>query len=219
MPRLDRMDGVSPMPVWAVAAYTGPVRGFVVAWKDRGRVDLTRPVTAAARRAGVEVGGLLGGPGLTALDVVPVPTTSRARRRRGADLVAGLADAVADGLRDGGVPAERSGVLRRGAAVDQVGLGARARARNATGFEVRRDVRGRLHLLVDDVVTTGATLAACTRVLERAGGLVLGAVVLAATPGPSADRTPVAGAATRGLEPIRCDTPDALGPDGSGVSG
>ncbi|WP_043659312.1 hypothetical protein, partial [Cellulosimicrobium cellulans] len=43
-------------------------------------------------------------------------------------------------------------------------------------------------LLVDDVVTTGATLAACERALTSAGALVLGAVALAATPSPGERR-------------------------------
>src|SRR5665648_352198 len=41
VPRLDKMDGWPPLPVWTVTTYTGPVRGVVVAWKDRGRRDLT----------------------------------------------------------------------------------------------------------------------------------------------------------------------------------
>jgi len=210
VPRLDKMDGWPPLPVWTVTTYTGPVRGVVVAWKDRGRRDLTARLVAAARRAGEEAAPALGGrtwasgaasdaaPGRAggpsgaplwtgSLHVVPVPSTPAARRRRGADLVRLLAAGVTEGLTASGVPALTAPVLRRRAAADQVGLGARARGGNTRGIALRRqvDVCGRWHVLVDDVVTTGSTLAACCRALEAAGGLVLGAVVLAATPSPT----------------------------------
>jgi predicted amidophosphoribosyltransferase len=213
VPRLDRLDGRPPLPVWAVTPYVGPVRGIVVAWKDRGRTDLTRTLAATARRAATEVapfladglqgdlhsgltGGVQGGVRAGTVVVVPVPSAPGARRRRGADLVAVLADAAVQGLSDAGVDARRTSVLARRRSRDQVGLGARARRRNASGSVRLRGgqhVRpGEVHLLVDDVVTTGSTLAACETVLSAAGARVLGAVVLAATPSPASarDRVP-----------------------------
>lgn len=248
-PRLDRLDGVAPLPVWAPASYVGPVRGVVVAWKDRGRADLDRPLADAAWRAGTALGPVLGavlgpgrgpalGPALGSgfgavrgegsrggpVLVVPAPTTRAARRARGRDPVALLARAVAAGLDTSGTPARSAALLvHRGRARDQVGLGSRARgARLGTvavapgkllgagaGGLVRPLVgpsagarRGRpgrrpptgapapvvACLLVDDVVTTGATLAACERALTSAGALVLGAVALAATPSPGERR-------------------------------
>lgn len=194
VPRLDRMDGRPVPPVWALTPYAGPVRGVVVAWKDRGRADLTRPLVAAAERGGGRLAPALAPvAGYGGLHLVPVPTTPGARRRRGADLVRLLAEGWARGLVGAGVPATVAPVLRRRRRADQVGLGARARARNAAGsVTVRRAVpQGRVPgvvVLVDDVVTTGSTLAACRVALERAGALVVGAVVLAATPPPSARR-------------------------------
>jgi predicted amidophosphoribosyltransferase len=223
VPRLDRMDGVPPLPVWTVTTYAGPVRGVVVAWKDRGRRDLTDRLVTAVEAAGEAVAGVLRASGLTGVSVPPgvvgglrvvqVPTTSAARRRRGADLVGRLAEGVAAGLTRGGLPARATPVLRRRAAADQVGLGARARGRNSARVTLRpsSDPRRGLHLLVDDIVTTGATLAACCRAIEAAGGLVLGAIVIAATPPPAAHRT------VR-IERIRPDTPKRGGRHAAAVA-
>lgn len=194
VPRLDRMDGSPPPPVWAVVPYAGAVRGVVVAWKDRGRADLTeRIVEAMARAGGALAPALSDVAAWGGLAVVPVPTTPGARRRRGADLVRLLAGGLVRGLGEAGVAADVVPVLRHRRLRhrrDQVGLGARSRARNAAGSVT---VRGgepvrRVVVLVDDVVTTGSTLAACRAALEAAGALVVGAVVLAATPSPSGSR-------------------------------
>lgn len=211
-PRLDRLDGVPPVPVWALTPYAGPVRDVVVHWKDRGRADLDHLLAPALRRAAARLGPVLshalgdayspsdlpGGarhdpPGPRPLAVVPVPSTAAARRARSREPVGVLARAVAHGLRDAGVPARVVPALaRRGRGRDQVGLGARARGRNLSGA-VRMTRRGTRALgqrsvcvLVDDVLTTGATLAAVERALERHGHDVLGATVLAATPPPRA---------------------------------
>ncbi|SKC35688.1 ComF family protein [Krasilnikoviella flava] len=191
--RLDRLDDVPALPVWALAAYAGPVREVVVAWKDRGRVDLDRllapPVRAAARDVAARVRGAVAG---RTLLVVGAPSTAASRRARGRDHVRVLARAAATGLRDGGAGATVVPALtRRGRGRDQVGLGARARGRNLTGSVAARDraleraggPRPAV-LLVDDVLTTGSTLAAAERALEDAGADVVGALVVGATPPP-----------------------------------
>lgn len=173
------------LPVWALAELRGAVHGLVVAWKDGGRRDADAALTGAMVRAGhvlapaVLVG--VGGP----VDVVPVPSSPSSTARRGCVPVEGLATALAAGLRAGGVDArcDTLALRRRRGVRDQAGLGRDARGRNLVGALVVRGPSSRVPVLVvDDVLTTGATLAAVHDALRAAGRSVLGAVVLAATP-------------------------------------
>ena len=165
--------GRNPLPVWALAELDGPVHRAIGTWKDGGRRDLDPWFAAAAGRGARAVGPLL--PGLAELCVVPVPSKPRSVRRRGAALSEVLAVAVARAL---GAPVVRALVTS----------GARSRGRSsvgrwdAAGVRLVRPIAPRAALLVDDVVTTGATLARAADVLEDGGGAVLGALVLAATP-------------------------------------
>ena len=199
-PRLDRLGEGGPWPVLAAADYTGPVRELVVAWKDRGRADLTAALAPAVRRLAdglVEqvLGELPAGQGVW---VVPVPSTPAAARRRGREPVTELARIVAEMRVSGGVRLIRAlaHVHQLSVVRDQVGLGVRARSGNLAGtLDVRRRRRAALAgratggpptpcVLVDDVLTTGATLAECARAISARGGLVLAGLVLAATPAP-----------------------------------
>jgi orotate phosphoribosyltransferase len=65
------------------------------------------------------------------------------------------------------------------------------------------DVNGRPCIIVDDVLTTGATLAEAARALRAAGALVRGAVVLAATRPPVARDFGAAGPAFAGMQPVK----------------
>jgi len=194
--RLDQLDGRPALPVWTLADCVGPVRRAVVAWKDRGRQDLTpvlRSALTAASRTTVTAGAVRRG---TPLLVVPAPSTAAARRHRGADLVADLAGGVVEGAVAAGADARLAPVLVRRRGGDQVGLGVRERARNLHGqVAVRASGRPRVAggrvLLVDDVLTTGATVAACATALRDAGAVVVGCLTLASTPAPGAVREPI----------------------------
>lgn len=109
--------------------------------------------------------------------VVPVPLHWRRRFSRGYDhawLLATHACAVER------IAPPIAALRRVRASPPQSTLPAAARADNVRGaFAVRRDVRGRTVILVDDVVTTGATLAAAARALRRAGARHVIGVALA----------------------------------------
>jgi len=164
-------------PPWHAAAsvgpYAGTLREMVLLFKSHGRDELAAPLAdlllPAVRRAGW--------PPADALTAVPM--TWARRLRRGYNQAELLACALA---RDLGVPLVRP-LSRRGRGT-QVGRARGERVHlSASAFPVRRSINGRV-LLVDDVFTTGATAAACTRALQRAGAAEVRVLTLARTPKP-----------------------------------
>lgn len=182
-PRLTCPDPCPPgLPSLAAATtYDGAVRQLLVAHKDRGQLALARPLGVALAAA-----VLVHRPGLRGLDgpllLCPVPSAARAVRTRGHDHARRLAASAARQLTAQGHPARAVPLLRPARAVlDQAGLTSGGRAANLHGALVaRRGPTGPV-LLVDDIVTTGATLAEAARALAAAGHLVVGAAVVAAT--------------------------------------
>ena len=165
-------------PVFSGLDYEGAARSVILAFKEQGRAELARVLAPALAAAVVEAGAVLD---LAGAEVVAVPGSRRARRRRGFDPVqtlvarAGLDRALVF------APA-RPHTAQKTLSIDE-------RARNLDGvFEVAASVAGRRFLLVDDVVTTGATLSAAAGALRSAGAEVVAAAVVASTPklfGPS----------------------------------
>lgn len=175
--------------------YRGRVRATVLAWKG-GRHDLT-PVLGAVLAGAVVLaleradGGPARGTAGPAARVVlvPVPSSRTARRERGAALTEDLASACARVLIATGTEtvttAPRSSLVLTRLPRDQIGLGAAARAANLRGaHRAAPGLRGLRCVLVDDVVTTGATLGEAARAIRACGGRVVAAVTLAATAAP-----------------------------------
>ncbi|BBF91322.1 amidophosphoribosyltransferase [Blastochloris tepida] len=158
----------------AVAHYDEVARRLVHALKFGDRTDLARPLGRMMAQAGAEL--------LADADaLVPVPLHWTRLWQRRFNQSAALADAVG---RIAGRPVRNDLLVRRRRTGHQIGLSRAERARNVQGaFAVPAlatgEVRGRRLVLVDDVLTTGATLEACARALSRAGAARVDALVFA----------------------------------------
>jgi len=202
LPRLTRPD--SPPPCFPVTVTCSPydelLRGLVSAHKDRGALGLS---PLLADRLAQSVHALLTGCGASGpLLLVPVPSAAAAVRRRGFDATLTLARLAARQLhRRHGLRAVHL-LAQRTPLADQAGLDAAGRRANLDGgLRLRRPrpgasglPRGTSVVLVDDVVTTGASLAEAARVLIEARVTVVGAATVAATqrqqrPGPERSLT------------------------------
>jgi ComF family protein len=153
-------------------AYSGPARNLVSALKFRGAFRVADAM--AAQIAANSPHGLLVG-----VTLVPVPLHPRRLRSRGYNQAAAIAEALGERAQ---LPLADC-LVREGPAVTQVGRHREQRRAGPAGvIRARSAVPARV-LLVDDVVTTGATLAACQKTLREAGTSEFGAVVFARTLG------------------------------------
>ena len=172
--RLELIPEVTPRTladgttVFTALRYEGVVRQALLALKENGRTDVAKPLglalapaLARAARPGVEL--------------VAVPTSTAAWRRRGYDPVALL-------CRRAGVELSKVLVHDR-STLSQKTLGIEDRASNLVeSMRAKRPLVGRKFILIDDVVTTGATFAEASRALRAAGAEVIGGAALAFTP-------------------------------------
>ncbi len=157
--------GLSPVDLgFSLGPYEGPLRAAVHQLKYHGRRRvagrLAEAIVAEDSARGVLSAGAV---------LVPVPLHPRRRRERGFNQAELLAAELARCLDLELAPAA---LVRRADTPTQTGLSAARRRKNVAGaFAVRRrtQIAGRVVVLVDDVVTTGATARACAQALREAG--------------------------------------------------
>lgn len=182
--------------VWCGLNYEGEARRALLAFKDGGRTELASALGVPLKKAVLAaLVAVRSQQALADVELATIPSDAAAFRRRGFRPVDSLL--VAQGLRG-------SPVLKHSSAhLDQVGLGREARALNLRGAlqlrqhnplvaALRGDLRGaqrsdqatlsgRRFLVVDDILTTGSTVAEAVRALQSAGAEVCGVAVLADT--------------------------------------
>ncbi len=167
---------IGRLAVGALGEYEGALRRAVLAFKH-GRRDVGEALAAElANRFSRVSNALLASPSWDGFILVPVPTTARRRAERGFDQSVLLAEELGRrvGLGVVDVLRQTAGDAQRGRSRAER-LGARGRY-CCTNREL---LAGARVILIDDVVTTGATLRDCSNVLSNAGADVAGAFVIA----------------------------------------
>ncbi|HVX47226.1 MAG TPA: ComF family protein [Mycobacteriales bacterium] len=149
--------------------YEGAVRSALLAYKERGRRELVHPLGIALAHAVWFVLHAVGAG--SPVTLVPVSSRRSLARARGGDHMVRMSRRAVLALRDSGIDARVESVLRvMSSARDSVGLTAAERAGNMQGAMTARPLRAPPPaVVVDDLVTTGATAREACRALRSVG--------------------------------------------------
>jgi len=164
--------------VWFAGEYEGLLRELVLAHKERGVLALSPVLGLLLGRA---ISAAVGGCSERAVQLIPIPAHRQSLRRRGRDPLHEVTHSAVRELRHGGQPAGIQAILRwRSEHQRHAGSSAQLRWELDDAFVVRPSA-GPRHpvVLVDDVITTGATVSAAVRALESAGIAVIGVACIA----------------------------------------
>ncbi len=188
-----------PLPVVSAGVYSDVVAQVLLSYKNKGHTDL-KPQLLAALAGALHHGVHDLSDRHALIHLISVPSRSSSYRRRGYDPVSLLLQHIDKRrlLPAGTVVSSPLTYTTRSAlrqilppilaSGHQKGLGRRKRATNVGGTmrlkaSCRAGIAGHVYVVVDDVLTTGSTIAEVTRALRDSGGLVAGAVVIAAATG------------------------------------
>ncbi|OLC12713.1 MAG: hypothetical protein AUH29_15590 [Candidatus Rokubacteria bacterium 13_1_40CM_69_27] len=155
----------------AAAQYSGPLREVLHELKFHGKRALAAPL------ADLLVEQCAGALPAASDALVPVPLGRARERERGFNQAALIAERVAGAL---GVPAQPRWLTRVRPTQPQSDLGAAERQANVrNAFQAAPAVAGRHLVVIDDVLTTGATVSECARALRAAGARRVGVLTVA----------------------------------------
>lgn len=177
---------VSPFPVYALAHYRDGVAAAIVHWKNSVDIALDRCFDAVIERGCAMLTWTMfpamrrDGHGRAQVLIVPMPS-ARSRQRAGTAVVERCAQSYAayTGWSHAEVLAKSTRGYDRGRSSRARAAGIHARGAKKWATIATEDVRGCDVVLIDDVMTTGATLSGGARAIRQAGGRVIGALVLA----------------------------------------
>jgi len=182
-PGLLSMEAIANPPAYdrarAAVRYDDIARDLVHAYKYGDRIDLGPLLARWMARAGSEL--------LADADVlIPVPLHWRRLWTRRFNQSATLAREISNGR----IPVLHGTLKRARATAQQVGLSKAQRAENVQGAfrvptEAKAEIAGRRILLIDDVMTSGATADTCARALLRAGAKAVDVLVFARVVSPA----------------------------------